>query len=432
MNGRDVIMKWFFIPLILTLSLSSNALAQRNALNELLAQENYYMLNEEFLRSERSLSDFDRGLYRSFLLAAYNQPAESNNSIKKLLASFPERISSNNIVRLQKVRIANDVKLFKYNDAWEDSNYLIKHYSNEIDGHELAELTNSNLIWKALKDVSVQEVDVQRGDSINLKRDKAGLWNVGVSSRAGNDEFILDTGANFSVVCESIARNNGWKIIEAGFDVGTVTGETVRSNIALADSISIGKSVFRNVVFLLVPDEKMTIRVNPLFTYAIKGIIGLPVIKEFGEIEIHNDGSLRIPAKITSKGYKNFVINSYTPLLYAAVDGAMLGFKFDTGANSSGLFKSYLDKYRGDVADAPTVTKPIGGAGGTRQIEAFLLKSFTLKIAGESVTLRNIPVFKEPRNRNENISFGSLGQDVLKQFSYTVVNFKDMYIELRK
>ena len=424
-------MKRILLTLICQVILASVALSQQVALDNFLKTENYYMLNREFIQKEKSLTEYERLLYAAFILSAYNQPEASNNKIKQLFGAHNDRISGSVKAGLYEKRIANNVRLFDYPAALQDSNLLIEKYSSLLTKERLDDIKNSSLIWIALKDVGRQRSLIQRGDSIELTKDKAGLWNVPVGIGDTVEKFIFDTGANFSVVSESIAIKNGWKIRSGGgFDVGSATGMKVKSNIAVVDSIAIGKSVFRNVLFLVMPDEALTIRLNPLFTFSIKGIIGFPVISKFDEIEIHNSGSLKIPPVISVKHHKNFAIPSGMPILYAAVKNEVLGFNFDTGATKSSLFKTYLDKYPEDFRTSKTVSKSIGGAGGSKQIEVFQMESLTFQILNEPVTVRNVSVHREIKNKGEMFSFGNLGQDVFKQFSYFTMNFRDMYIEM--
>lgn len=420
--------------------ISSHSYSQRNLeglsqqieMYNYLKTENYYMLNKAYPLKENKLSEYEQLLYKSFLAYAYNQPDISNGYINKLLSTYSGKILDSLKSKLYKIQITNHVRLGEYRKAEETSSYIINHYGAKVDTADLADIENSNLIWKALAGVPRQTAIIQRGESIPLKKDKAGLWNVPVTTANNEEEFIFDTGANFSVVCESTARKNKWRTIEAGFEVGTATGKRVRSNLAIADSIVIGHSVFKNVIFLLIPDEDLIIKPNPLIKYVIKGIIGLPVINEFREIEIHNDGFIRIPEVVSSKGYKNFSLLEFIPVLYANVNGEMLSFHFDTGARTSELFKTYLDKYPLDFLAAKTTTKTTGGAGGSKKFNVYQLEALTLGIINELATIKNIPVYKEVKSPVERVSFGNLGQDLFKQFAYTVINFQDMYIELTK
>ena len=407
-------------------------MSQQSEIYDYLKTENYYMLNKAFQMKENELNEYDQLLCKAFLLYAYNQPDSSNDHIQKLLTIYPGKISDSLKSELYKIRITNLVRLFQYRAALENSNYLITNYATIVDSTEFANIKNSNLIWNALSGVPRQTTSIQRGETIPVKKDKAGLWTVPVITSTNEDDFVFDTGANFSVVCESTAKKNKWRTILAGFEVGTATGKKVKANLAIADSLVIGRSVFRNVVFLLIPDEDLIIKPNPLFKYVIKGIIGLPVINEFREIEIHNDGFIRIPQVVSAKGYKNFSLRDFIPVLYASVKGEILSFQFDTGARTSELYKTYLDKYPLDFLGAKITTKTAGGAGGTKKFNVYQLESFDIAIINETITIKNIPVYKETKSRVEKSLVGNLGQDVFKQFSYIIINFQDMYIAFVK
>ncbi|MBK9226240.1 MAG: retropepsin-like domain-containing protein [Ignavibacteria bacterium] len=64
---------------------------------------------------------------------------------------------------------------------------------------------NSGLIWKAASNLQPQEVSVRADSRIVVKKDIANLSNIGVILNGSPEQFIFDTGANFSTVSESYA-----------------------------------------------------------------------------------------------------------------------------------------------------------------------------------------------------------------------------------
>lgn len=63
------------------------------------------------------------------------------------------------------------------------------------------------------------------------------------------EEFIFDTGANFSTVSESFAKKIGLIFLEGKIDVGTATSIEVSSKLAYATSLKIGNLNYSNVLF---------------------------------------------------------------------------------------------------------------------------------------------------------------------------------------
>lgn len=111
----------------------------------------------------------------------------------------------------------------------------------------------------------------------------------------GNTEcMIFDTGANLSTIIESEAVRLGLQIIDAPFDVGSITGNSVKARIGVAKYLKSGNVEFQNVAFIVFPDKALYI--EPI-KYQIKGIIGYPVINALREITIIKDKQISVPAK---------------------------------------------------------------------------------------------------------------------------------------
>ena len=386
-------------------------------------------LDQYLRRSNTQLDDFEKNYLTALALYAYNKPFDSNKLIDKLLTDFNNDLTDSLCMHLYMMQATNSVKLFEYEKARSCTALMLSKYSHVMNRERIAELQNNMIIWTALKSVPTQVSSIKRGISVKLDRDFAGLLNINVNFENGeNEDFIFDTGANFSVVRESIAIKNKWRIVRAGFEVGSSTDKKVKSDIAIADSIVLAGSTFRNVVFLLFSDKDLTMKPLPFIKYNIMGIIGLPVIKEFQEIEIHASGQLTIPAHISKRDYRNFALPEFMPIIYIQTNSDTLGFHFDTGARKTSLFSTYLDKH--PSTDGKQTTKTMGGAGGTQQVAIIELEELELSVAGKSATLKDISIKLKSNNSGEAGTYGNLGQDFLRQFKFVRINFDSMFIEM--
>ena len=422
-------MKGKLILILILASFLNEAIAQHAIIDEYLRSEDYCKLNQYLANKNSKLDDFQRNYLTAIVLYAYNKPHESNKIIEIILSDFSSGLTDSLCLRLQIMQAINSVKLFEYEKARSCTELVLSKYSHIMSNEKIADLRNNKIIWTALSSIPAQTSTIKRDVSVMLKRDFAGLLNVNVNFENGNEEnFIFDTGANFSVVRESVAIKNKWKIIKAGFEVGSSTGAKVKSDIAIADSIVIAGSVFRNVVFLLFSDKDLTIKPLPLVKYNIMGIIGLPVIMEFGEIEIHSNGQLTIPKSLSKRNHRNFALPEFMPIVYVQLHNDTLGFHFDTGARKTSLTKRYLDTYPVTTNEKET-TKTVGGAGGTKQVAIVELDELKLSLAGKVATIEDVPIRLEQRHDKRNI-YGNLGQDFLKQFKLVRINFDSMFIEL--
>ena len=127
------------------------------------------------------------------------------------------------------------------------------------------------------------QVSVQGETFLKLEKDMAGLDNITVSAGGDTLGFIFDTGANLSTICLSVAETMGMHIIPSEILVGSITGEKVPAQLAVCRQLKIGHIAVDHVVFLVLPDEQLTF---PQIGYKIRGILGIPILEAFGEIQI--------------------------------------------------------------------------------------------------------------------------------------------------
>ncbi len=332
-------------------------------------------------------------------------------------------------MKLLETRIKNSVNLYDYKDAVYSSEQIIGKFASLLDSNELTEMKNSLVIWKAAENLAVQTIEITGDSKIPVSKDMAGLINVPVNCREMTEDFIFDTGANFSVVSSSYAKKLKMKMLEGELLVGSVTGKKIKSRLAYAELIEIGNMKFRNVLFLVIPDESLTFAGG---LYVINGIIGLPVIKEMKELHIRKD-ELFIPANQTYHALNNLLIDGFVPVIEVVNNNDSLAFTFDTGAKTTMLYSSYyqLNKKVIDSKYKP-VEIEIGGAGGTIKVNGFKLNDLIFRIGTSRFRLDKVDLVSERIKDHDKSFYGNLGQDYMSEFSEMILNFKDMYVDFKK
>src|SRR5579863_10083876 len=117
------------------------------------------------------------------------------------------------------------------------------------------------------------------------------LLPTSINGRATS--YILDTGANFSIVTELEAKRLGLKTSSlhapkmmdstgAGFSLGKV---------ALADRLDVGKFRLKNVPFMVVDDDRDAFAELPA---ASRGAIGMQVLLAFGMVQWNAAGTIEL------------------------------------------------------------------------------------------------------------------------------------------
>ncbi len=413
---------------LIILMLSNVTLAQYSGeiidrLNRLSNQKQYFQLSREFESYGQSLDP----LYRRYFLAitgnAFNKPELSNNAIDQLLSENEKELSDSMKARLIECKITNCVNLFDYANASVATDSLVSKYSKLYAQEYVDELVNSGLIWKAASELPAQTVSKNSDTRLAVKKDMAGLSNIEISINGINEQFIFDTGANFSTISETYAQKLGLKFLDGKIKVGTVTGIKVDSRLAYAESLTAGNMNFSNVLFLVLPDESLTFGGG---VYVINGIIGFPVIKEMKEILLSDD-ELFVPMKSEATKVSNLSFDGFTPLVETIVNSDTLVFVFDTGAKSTILYYPYYKKNK-DFVEANYIQQDIefGGAGGLVKVKGYKLNDLLINVSGSTKKLNDIPLLSKIIKPSDEYSFGNLGRDFTGSFKIMIMNFEGM------
>jgi len=402
---------------------------QSTLLKTAYKEQNCFVLDNLMSKVQFDRNNPDLLLYKATLDNVFNQPKTSNISINTLLTNYPKYFNDSIISDLFSMRQANHCLLEDYKQAYEDGNIIISNYKNVCDSSEIESYKNMNQLFQNLFDAPKMQIKKGADSKIPLKRDKAGLFNVPVSFGTDTVEFVFDTGANFSTITESLAAKYGVKILGEKFKLGSSTSIKVEAKIGIAD-IKLDRIEIKNVVFCVVPDSTLSFAKG---AYAIRGIIGFPVMNALQEFIIKDDKYLIIlnkPEKPNKSEVRNFALDGFTPIIKVVYKNDILPFHFDTGANKTDLYSLFFNKYNNEIiGHTKKETHTFGGAGGTVETESYLLDSLYLTVGNSNCQIDSLRVTKKDiMGKEVKYVYGNFGQDYIKQFSEMNVNFSSMSI----
>lgn len=389
---------------------------------QLIEQKNFFAVSDQFAWQKHQFADVQQQYINAFLNNAFNKLAASNNNINLLLSNnnFPDSLRA----KLWEIKADNHLKLYEYKEAKEALATLLKNYKKHLNKKEVEDTENSLTLWAALENEPKQEIKIIESVQLKLKKDKAGLKNLKISSGADSIDFIFDTGANLSTVTRSTAQQLNMKIIPTDIKVGTITGEKVNAQLAVCPVLYIGTVVIRNAIFLVMADEGLA---YPQIDYQIHGIIGYPIIEAMKEIQISKDGYFVVNKEKTKiDAASNMAMNALTPLIY--INGKH--FTFDTGADKTILYSNYFNEYKNNIEQYHNLqTVSFAGAGGKKEFKGYKI-NLDLKIYDKHINLTDISVLKDKTNdQDKETVYGNIGQDLINQFHKMTINFEQMFIK---
>lgn len=389
-------------------------------LDSLYVNHQYFELREQFRRNASNLSEKDRLLLQAKIYSVFNDPVASNKLIDRLLIEHLTELSRTDHIDLLETRINNSLFLYKYEEALQATQVLLSsgllQQEEKIEAHN-----NTRIIYEALQHVPKQLVQLKRS-KLPITKDVAGLYRIPVRINSRKEEVVFDTGANFSVITDSLAFRSGMEIFGDSFKVKAITGGEVHSKIAIAGTLQIGNTVLHNVVFLVFPEASLSF---PEAKFTIDAILGFPVINALKEITLVRGEQFLITGASSQPGPQNLALDFLTPIVEVHENGKSLPFSFDTGANNTSLYEDYFQLHKNEIKQKGIKdTLRFGGAGGVVETPVYY-HSFSGRIGESLFELEEVAIHEKSMRDTRGI-YGNLGQDVLAQFDTLKIDFEDM------
>lgn len=262
-----------------------------------------------------------------------------------------------------------------------------------------ADFAQAQAFVSALKDVQPTKAVGKPAGRVPIRRDLAGLPRADVAIGGVTLGAILDTGANFSTINETAATRMELRMLDAAVSVGSSSRDAVASRLGVADRLTIGESVFENVVFIVLPDADLSFANG---AYTIDLILGMPVFLQMGQIDMRRTADGEWFSFGDAMDYilltrPNILMSGLSPLAQGLVRAGEneigIVMLLDTGAQQTSFESRLVTEAPALLEGAATVTSSRGGAGGvvvsddTRRIP-----KLDLELGGKSVTLKDVDV----------------------------------------
>jgi predicted aspartyl protease len=297
------------------------------------------------------------------------------------------------------------------------ADYRQAHAWNQ-QAFELAGRTLPHLSDELLDAAS--QINRTRDDVLAIDWGLIGLPRVDARFGMTRVSALVDTGAEYAVISESLARRAGLTPLQDGLPIGGSAGRLVHAGITLAE-ITLGQSTFSNAAVLIVPDDALAFPMG----LRIDAIIGMPQLRAFAAVEF-SPQSLRLLTTIPAEDSfePNIAFDGWRLMSPALIDGEQVWMQIDTGARRSIRYNQTDASASGDG------TIIARGLGGARRVRGESGRA-TMEMAGRSVTVRELQR-RVPERPSEGCSAPGprslLGQDMLRHRAFRI-NFTTMRLE---
>ena len=264
-----------------------------------------------------------------------------------------------------------------------------------------------------------QTIDINTPIDIPTRSDHLKSITADLTAHNITAPWILDTGANFSVVSESFAHQLGLTLSTGTAHTQGATGAENPLHTAILDTLAIGTATIHNVVLLVLPDANLTIVTGKKKSYVIPAILGYPVFQALGIIRFTHDHRFQAGPTLALTGdsspvYPSPIYMEKLNILFSCrTHNLSRLFLFDSGANATTFFLPYYREFPADLLHQKQGTRNGYGAGGTSTDHVYVFDHVDLELANRIIDLQHIAVFNNPQNTLSDEYEGALGRDLI-------------------
>ena len=368
--------------------------------------------------------------FAGILANAENRVVESirflSGALPSLRTSRPDRAA----IALQ--TLTDDfTKSFQYGQAARIDDDLLTNFGSQLTPEQLTGTKDDAEIMHILRGAPAQTITWNGPIRLKTERNPINSLNAELTVNGVTGAWLLDTGANLSLVTKSFAERLGLKPLPGvAHTQAGLTGIENELQVALLPTLEMGGATLHNVVIMILDDASMNIGLGKQ-SYQINAVIGYPVFQALGSISfLHDDEFVADSAPATAGTGAKVYMRGLSPIIICSVEGQYLPFTFDTGASGTNLYVRYYRRFRGESKHWKKGKAKEGGAGGVVKRKIYLQPELKLGIGERTVVLKKISIYRTGTGTDTDELYGNIGQDVPAGFSSFTLDFTNMTFSL--
>lgn len=282
-------------------------------------------------------------------------------------------------------------------------------------------------LLSALSKVPDPVVFVRKSSSVQTYHADGNL-HIPITINGKLARYIVDTGANISLMSESEAKRLGLEVWNSSSRLTGISGaRTSAVRVTDVKDLAIGETHIRNVAFVVIPDSQEPFVDLP---EGQRGILGIPVLLALGSFRMNTDGTMTIapPTKKTAADRVPLAFVGLNPVTRMIFHGKSLTFTLDTGAISTTLNPKFAKLFPAVVTAGKIKDHKLTGLGGSKQERSSVVPSLTFDF-GRPVKLRPATIFLSDGKISQVWAAGNLGFDLMQQALPMTIDFTHMQVE---
>ncbi|HEX5461780.1 MAG TPA: pepsin/retropepsin-like aspartic protease family protein [Steroidobacteraceae bacterium] len=355
-------------------------------------------------------------------------------SIRLLTAALPSlRRSSVSRAALALQALTDDYgKLFEYKKAAASAEELLASFATELSPIQRQGVEDDAAVYRILSDTPRQTIGFAGPVALQTGRNVLGSLEADLSVNGVGGKWLLDTGANMSVVTHGFAERLRLQPLPGSARVQALTGVENTMRVAVIPTLRLGGAILHHVVVLVLPDKDLNIPYDKEgHRYQINAIIGYPVLQALGRLTFRRDGRLLAGDLASdSHGGVRMYMKGLRPVIECKMAGHSLPFSFDTGASRTELLTAYYERFKSQAPHWQQVEKVSAGAGGAVRKKGFVQRVLKLQVGARTATLRDVMIDAADTGVDNAAIYGNLGQDFVSGFDSFTIDFRSMRFSL--
>lgn len=390
------------------------------------AESLYSLLNKkQYIELERKLttahlSEPDAAFFRGVLANRKNRIQESIQLLEPLAKRLGLELQSQQEMETLRTLADDYCKIFDYAKAEEAFSKVLLRYSDSLSQKQRRSISDRLEEMRILRDAPRQTAELNGGFTLAFSRNQMGLLEIPVDANRHSESWVLDTGANTSVVTETTARRIGIQLLEGIAHTSDISGLPVTYRIGILPELKIGTAVLHNVELPVTSDKNLNFG-----GIQLQGIVGFPVQAALQRITFAPD-HIAFNADSENDPGSEMFMEEQTPIVSAQIDSTVRLFSLDTGATGSMFSVRLYNALASKLAASKRRKMDINGAGGTHLVQGYDIKNFQLQIGGQRAALAKASILAEFTQSSLDDFFGNIGQDVLGSFKSYTIDFSKM------
>lgn len=299
-----------------------------------------------------------------------------------------------------------------------------------LKGNDDVDLSNKIDFWRVLS--ALPPIGVKGDVDVPLVYGWVGMAELPVTVNGVTMNWGVDTGAQVSVVSDTVAHRLGVRMFDQPLDLHGSTPGTANGKLGVIDRLTVGQAQITHVPVFVLPDAALT----PMPDHVVPPILGVPVLYAYGRVEfLDHARRLHLTHGAAPPMSGRMTWNSYGVAIEVGLPKGAIRAFLDTGANLTEFRLATRELLTSDERSRLVAhAGPTAGVSGLIQHQSWALRGLDVNVGGARCRLAQASFgdISGVADDASDASGGRLGIDLVKACREFVLDFSTMTFDARE